>query len=143
VKEALGIADFKLNKYKEMAEFLGSKRFTERALKDYFKNVFPITTIKKPVTELVLIEGTGPKKDPKEPRDMSRNAELALTIKDSQPGANFAEGSWWQAFNTVTFMIDHKLGRSDDSRNNSAWFGQGNRVKINALQQAVEFAKAA
>jgi hypothetical protein len=61
----------------------------------------------------------------------------------TQPGANFAEGSWWSAFNAVTYMVDHKLGRSQDNRMTSAWFGNGKKVKADALELAVQMAEAA
>ena len=47
VKQALGIASEKLNTYKEMAEFLGKKRYTAEALIEYYNTVFPRTADKK------------------------------------------------------------------------------------------------
>ena len=62
---------------------------------------------------------------------------------ETQPGAEFQSGSWWQALNAVTYLTDHELGRSNDNRISSAWFG-GNRMrKINAVKKAVEYANAA
>jgi hypothetical protein len=74
---------------------------------------------------------------------MSKNAALALDIIDTQPGAEFAEGSWWQAFNTVTYKTDHLIGRSADNRLTSAWYGSNKNLKTKALETAVEFAEAA
>jgi hypothetical protein len=62
---------------------------------------------------------------------------------DQQPGAEFAEGTWWQAFNAVTFMTDHMIGRSVDSRLTSAWYGANKNLKTKALELAVEMADAA
>lgn len=129
VKEMLGIATDKLAKYKEMAEFLGSKRYTEEKLKEYFKAVFPV---------LAYDKEKGPQR-----KEVSKSATLALELVETQPGAKFAEGSWWQAFNTVTFMTDHKIGRTADSRLTSAWFGPNKNLKVKALETAVEFAEAA
>jgi len=126
VKEMLGVAKEKLETYKEAAQFLGSKRFTNETLKEYFDRTFPRTSNKKDK------EGA-----------VSRNAQTALEVIDTQPGAKFAKGSWWQAFNTVTYMTDHMIGRSDDTRMTSAWFGSGRKVKENALKDALEFAEAA
>jgi phage/plasmid-like protein (TIGR03299 family) len=126
VKETLGVAKEKLAKYKEMAQFLGSKRYTEKTLVEYFKNVFPVT-------------GTGSDKK----KEMSVSASKALDVVHTQPGANFAEGSWWSAFNTVTYMVDHKLGRNQDNRLTNAWFGNGKKVKADALETAIEYAQAA
>lgn len=131
VKEALGIAHEKLATYKEMAEYLGSKRYSVDALIEYYNTVFPRTT-EKTVQDKALSIDT-----------LSRNARLANDVLYSQPGSEYAEGSWWQAFNSVTYITDHVKGRSADNRMYSSWFG-GNQVrKKNALQTALEFADAA
>jgi phage/plasmid-like protein (TIGR03299 family) len=121
VKEMLGVAKEKLQSYKEMAAYLGSKRFTDENIVDYFKRVFPVSGAKK---------------------ELSKNAEIALNIIDQQPGAEFAEGTWWQAFNAVTFMTDHVIGRSADTRLQSAWYGYNKGLKTRALETAVEMADA-
>ena len=41
VKDTLGVANQKLGTYKDMASFLGSKRFTVDTVKEYFSTVFP------------------------------------------------------------------------------------------------------
>jgi len=123
VKETLGIATHKLAKYKEMAKFLGSKRYKQDKVKDYFKEIFPAMSGKD--------------------KEMSRAANKALDVLVKQPGANFAEGSWWQPFNAVTYMTDHLVGRSVDTRLTSAWYGSNRGLKIKALEKAVEYAEAA
>ena len=40
-------------------------------------------------------------------------------------------------------MTDHQLGRSDDSRINSAWYGGNASAKTKALELAIEYAEAA
>lgn len=129
VKQTLGIATEKLAKYKEMAAFLGSKRYTEETAKQYFNTVFPVIAYNKE---------KGPQR-----KDLSKSATRALEVLDTQPGARFAEGSWWQAFNAVTYLTDHEIGRSQDTRLQSAWFGANKNLKIKALETAVEFAEAA
>jgi len=124
VKETLGVAKEKLDTYKEAAQFLGSKRFTNSNIVEYFKTVFPQISNKRE-------------------NDMSRNAKEALEVLDTQPGAEFGAGTWWQAFNTVTYMTDHTLGRSSDTRLQSAWFGGNRKKKIQALETAIEYAEAA
>ena len=125
VKKTLGVAKEKLTTYREMAQFLGGKRYTGPKLVEYFKTVFPVTG--------------GPNKK----KELSISASKALNVIHTQPGATFAEGSYWQAWNAVTYMIDWKLGRSQDNRLTSAWFGQGKKVKADALELAVQMAQAA
>jgi len=121
VKNMLGIATDKLAKYKEMAQFLGSKRYNDETVLEYFMRVFP---------------SSGEK-------EISKNAELAADVLYTQPGAQYAEGSWWQAFNAVTYLTDHVIGRSADTRLASAWYGANKNLKTKALETAVEMAEAA
>lgn len=131
VKEALGIATEKLYTYKEMAQFLGKKRYTQDNVIEFFNTVFPRTADKK-------VQGKALSLD-----TLSRNAKLSFDALEQQPGAEFAEGSWWQAFNAVTYITDHVQGRNEDNRLYSSWFG-GNQVrKRDALKTAIEFAEVA
>lgn len=129
VKETLGIASEKFAKYKELAEFLSSKKFSVDSLLDYYANVFPRTSGKR-VTEGAKYE------------DLSRNAQLAHDLLEKQPGAEFAHGSWWQAFNSVTYLTDHIHGRNADNRLYSNWFGGNLNRKTDAMKKAIEFAEA-
>lgn len=128
VKEALGVAKHKLDQYKEMAQFLSKKRYNDESVVDYFKRVFPVLTTKTD-SEKVL----------------SKSAERALDIikYDSQPGAEFGKGTWWEIFNAVTYMTDHKIGRSADTRLTSAWYGANKNLKTKALETAVKMAEMA
>ena len=123
VKEQMGIAREKMEQYKSMAEFLGSKRYSPDNVVNYFNEVF----------------GSPAKSDDK--IFTSRNAKIAHENLQEQPGAEFAEGSWWQAFNSVTHMTDHLQGRSTDGRLTSAWYGRNRKVKLKALDKALEYAE--
>lgn len=125
VKDMLGIATDKLQKYKEMAQFLGSKKAKTESIIEYFERIFPLNS-----------------KNPEDGK-RSKNADIALSVIDTQPGAEYAQGSWWQPFNAVTFMTDHIIGRSADSRIQSAWYGYNKGLKTKALELAVEMAEAA
>ena len=131
VKVALGIAHEKFAKYKEMAEFLASKKFSAESLVQYYNEVFPRTYQgKKEVTV-------------KDFSDLTTNAQNAYAYLETQPGAEFGEGSWWQALNSVTYLTDHKMGRNADTRLASAWFGSNQSRKEKAVNKAVEYAMAA
>ncbi len=75
--------------------------------------------------------------------ELTRTAQNTLAKVNDQPGAEFAKGTWWQPFNAVTYMVDHELGRSNDTRLQSAWFGQKQKLKTDALELALEMAEAA
>jgi len=122
VTEMLGLAKKTSERYKETGVFLASRLYEEAQAHEYFTRVFPNT-------------GTTDEE--------SKNAQRAMDVLYTQPGADLAEGSWWQAFNAVTWMTDHELGRSADTRLTSAWFGQNRTRKEKALDLALEYAKAA
>ena len=134
VKKTLGIAHEKFAEYKEMAEFLGSRRYSIDTLKEYYKEVFPHTNIKKGVENVGEVG---------KENITTNNAKKCLELVDSQPGAEFAEGSWWQAFNGVTYFTDHVQGRSAESRLQSQWYGKNQILKAQALRKAVKYAEAA
>ena len=82
VKEQLGIATNKMAKYQEIATFLGSKRFNQDTYIDYINEVFPRSSDKRIRKGMDQIEM------------LSRNAKMAYDVLETQPGAEYAEGSW-------------------------------------------------
>ena len=136
-KQLLGIAKGKMETYKDMATFLSGKRYTDESIRQYFATVFPNQNPK--------VKGVGfnPTSVVEFDKYASKNAKTAMEVVKTQPGANFAEGSFWQAFNAVTFMTDHVMGRENDTRLNSAWYGVNKTKKVNALETALELAEAA
>jgi len=131
VKETLGLAHEKFAMYKEMAEFIGSRPVTAEALIQYYNEVFPNTS------------RTEQPKDVKSYGDLSRNAKLCYDALEVQPGAEYAAGTWWSAFNSVTYVTDHVQGRNKDNRLQSQWFGQNAARKVTAAEKAVQYATLA
>ena len=137
VKITLGIARTKLAEYKEAAEFLGSKMFNKNTLEEYFKEVFPYMGRHKGVEGVGVVQ----KKDAK--KTISNNAKRCLELVETQPGAEFAPGSWWQAFNAVTYNTDHVQGIDRAKRLHSQWYGANQRKKVGAFSKVMKYAKAA
>ena len=119
-KLALGLAKGQLSAFKETAKFLSSKKMTEQQATEYFQQLFPANE-----------------------REASLLSERVGEVLESQPGANLGAGTWWQGFNAVTYFLDHKIGRGQDTRLASAWYGWGRNKKDEALQTAVKLANAA
>jgi phage/plasmid-like protein (TIGR03299 family) len=130
VKELLGISHIQLSEYRDSAKFLASKRYSQENLEDYFSRVFPSASQRRIVTGA----------EPKEEVSISDMAKRAVEINETQPGADFARGSWWQAFNTVTFIKDHVQGKSIETRLEKNWYGSGAAEKNNALKLALKMA---
>ena len=124
VKETLGIAGEMMQDYKELAEVLSSKRYKKDTVEEYFGKIFPLTSNKRG-------------------NDLSRNAQMALDVLETQPGGDLNPGTWWQAANAVTYLTDHHLGNSQETRLQSAWFGGNRNKKVKALELAHEYAMAA
>lgn len=129
VKQQMGLASEKFAKYKEMAQFLSTRRFTADTLIQYYNEVFPYTHKQAEA--------------PTKVEDLSKNARAAMDVLYTQPGAQYGEGTWWQALNSVTYLTDHVMGRSSDTRMQSAWFGINQSRKLKAANKAVEYATAA
>tara|TARA_B100000768_G_scaffold69189_1_gene66572 strand:+ start:254 stop:1213 length:960 start_codon:yes stop_codon:yes gene_type:complete len=126
VKDQMGIAHEKFSLYKDMAQHLAHKTASFDDLITYFNEVFPVANSQK--------------RDARAYADLSRTAKLAFDQLNTQPGADYARGSWWQALNAVTYTTDHLLGRTADARMTSAWFGANQSKKTNAVNLAVEMA---
>lgn len=130
VKQQMGIAHEKFSQYKEMAEFLSTKRFSSDSLIQFYNDIFPRT-----------YQGKNPPQV-KAYGDLTTNAKKAFDVLETQPGANFGEGTWWQALNSVTYLTDHKMGREADTRLTSAWYGVNQTRKQRAVSKAIEFAES-
>ncbi len=50
--------------------------------------------------------------------------------------------TWWNAFQATTYTVDHVMGRNNDNRLYSAWYGRGASIKKRALELAVDYANA-
>lgn len=122
VKAILGISHNVLDNFKDAAEFLGSKRYKKEDLTKFYGNIFGKSNV--------------------EGKDLSRTAEQVIEVIETQPGAEFAKGTFWQMFNAVTYYVDHIKGRGNDTRLESAWFGTGHTQKQKALELAVSMAKS-
>lgn len=129
VREQLGIAHQKFEQYKEFATFLSKKKAKFSDVIQYMNSVFPHSNTKG--------------KEVKDYSDLSTSAKQAVDILETQPGANFAKGTWWNAVNSVTYMTDHVLGRNSETRLVSSWYGNNSSRKVKAVNLAIEMAEAA
>jgi phage/plasmid-like protein (TIGR03299 family) len=120
VTDMLNIASLKMSQYKEMASFIGSRKAERSVMEEYFGELLG--------------------RDKKDEKELSRNGKAAMAAIDVQPGAEYAQGTWWTAFNAITYMTDHVMGYRPDTRLQSAWYGPNLNLKYKALQKAVEYA---
>lgn len=123
VKDALGLASEQMQDYKEAAEVLGKARMNDNNFKLFLNKVLAPNS--------KIDEGK-----------LSQNAKKVYELLETQPGSEYAPGTYWSGFNALTYWMDHKQGRSADARLNNIWFGYGRKTKIDALKTALEMATA-
>lgn len=69
--------------------------------------------------------------------DATKHGRSISKVWDSYKGAPGSEDTVWGAVNAVTHSVDYNVSaRSDDTRLNSAWFGQGAALKTRAYELA-------
>lgn len=138
---ALGLAEDNLINFKERAEFLSRKRVERNALMEYYFRIFQ----KELVPEDQISHLKGDKSFKVDYGPVKRLSVQALESFEKAPGSEMesAKGTWWGALNSITFMVDHVIGRDRDTALTSAWFGPRARVKRAALELATDYAKAA
>lgn len=122
VKETIGLAKKKLDKYEELAQFLGSVRYTDENIGEFFEELFPSMSTKDEAKK-------------------SRNFKQAMLALTHQPGIEFAPGTFWQAVNAVSYVTDHIMARERDTRVYNMWYGSTQVLKQKAMKLAEEFAK--
>jgi phage/plasmid-like protein (TIGR03299 family) len=132
--EALGLANNQMDQFEQAAKLLSTKKATPEQVKEYFCEVLEWDP--KKAKKKAKEEGG---KEPAEPR-MIGKFEYAL---EHSPGAALpsAAGKWWGAVNAISYVVDHEVGRSQDNRLHSAWFGSRASLKQRAVELALQKAK--
>ena len=81
--------------------------------------------------------------------DASDSTEFRrFDIREEEPPSSTADdvrasAETFARDSSAGYLTDHKMGRSADSRMQSAWFGQNQARKVKAVNKAVEYATAA
>lgn len=78
----------------------------------------------------------------KDPNYITKPAKLIHDVLDTQHGAAYGKGTWWQAFNASLFALDYVIGESADTRLQTAWYTGQRERKLRALDIAVNCAKS-
>jgi phage/plasmid-like protein (TIGR03299 family) len=71
--------------------------------------------------------------------DFSPTTERVLDSIRRQPGAAMFPETAWNAYNGVTYFVDHLRGESRDTGLQAAWYGPGAQLKNAALDLAVDY----
>ncbi len=72
-----------------------------------------------------------------------RSVAAVLDAIQTQPGAAMGNGSLWTTYNGATYHVDHRAGRNLDAAVESSLYGQGDKLKVRAMDLALQYAEAA
>lgn len=109
------------------------KPFEEQVQAKYKKLVSGSTEYKKVVTNHILSKGSLNKGEFTLPL---RQLNASVTV---QPGADLAPETAWNTYNAVTYYVDHTKGRTPSLGIESAFYGDGAKMKVSAFNLAVDY----
>jgi phage/plasmid-like protein (TIGR03299 family) len=116
VKMDLGLLDKDFSEFGDYADSMQKVKVSDNDAKEFYAKL------------------VGNKKDYNE----VYNSRLFKSLWDSYKKGRGAEDTAWGLFNGVTYMVDHKKGRSADSSLNSSMFGMGAALKVKAWKEVQE-----
>lgn len=122
----------KLQIYKKASEVMEQqvKQLTEKQITDEQAVRFLIDTLEREGAEL----------DDLSVRQTNIIASVLELYKGNGLGSNWksSRGTAWGLLNALTQHVDYNVGRTDNNRIRSAWFGLGETLKINAMKKLLE-----
>jgi len=153
-KVALGLATKRLGEFEEKATMLSTSQVASEArLVEYVSVLSGSMVLETAIAEseaanlvdaMIAADEGARKVQATRAADLNRAGKMILDAILESPGSDLpsTRGTWWGAVNGVTYAVDHQMGRTDDSRLTSAWFGQRATVKQQAVELAVAYATA-
>jgi phage/plasmid-like protein (TIGR03299 family) len=142
VRRALGLARSSFEVFMSQARKLADAKVSQDTAVDVCRALFGQPRIVKPV-----VSGGAMPRDASFGKFMGKVAPLATIehrttqkvlalFNGAGRGADHpgVAGTAWGLLNAITEQIDHHAGRTADTRLDSAWFGQGNDTKQQALE---------
>lgn len=122
-RAALGLAHRFFTGFGERVDLLAGYRPTRAQLDGYFRALYP-----------------DPKKGDSATARSHRSALYGLFERGRGNDMPQVQGTLWAAYNAVTEHVDHEVGRDRRARLESAWWGDGAKLKSRALTLATDLA---
>ena len=123
-RRVLGLATDYFAAFGEGADLLSGRQATRAQLDAYFEALYPAPAKGDPARAKSL--------------RMTLHGLFAQGMGSDLPGVR---GSWWIAYCAATEMVDHHLGNDARRRMESAWCGDGARLKRRAWDLALDLAQ--
>lgn len=133
-KETLGIVKSQTTAFADAAKLLSKAKAPEDEVEQFFNEVLRFDPKKAKDTRKAKKDGTV-----REPRLLPYFKAALINAPGQQMPS--AEGTWWGAFNAVTYVVDHQAGRERNTALRNAWLGNTASMKRRALDLAIEAAK--
>lgn len=132
LREPLAFIHSSVHNYKERAELLSRRKFDDFLVRKYINDVYPHLGHKR--LRYSVIE---PKKIP-----LSIPGRKIYKNLFTQPGAEIAPLTWWNALNAVYYTMDMDpcMGHRDETLSLSSLYGRNRKTKMKALELAMEYA---
>lgn len=127
---------------------LASCRVVEKDLRTFVQRVFRKQPANAPTPAQVSVEGTSGSAAIDEVLESTVTQDILFSrVQALYEGGRGTEikgvrGSMWGAYNAVTEYLTHERGKSEDTRLDSGWFGQGAAINRRALGVALDMASA-
>lgn len=129
--EVLGLAVSAFDELKTAANLLSTKKCDAVSARDFFNGI---------MVRRARPESTGTANDNETDPPLVRR--MLEAFNGAAPGQQLASarGTWWGAFNAVTYVMDHNSGKSRDNSVRDNWLGGRGELKRTALAQALKLA---
>ena len=124
IREVMSLANQQFEATADQYRFLARRDFDATDLRKYVRRVLKVDEQEVPSARL------------------ANQIEQIIGLCESGRGNDLpsVRGSWWTAYNGVSEWLGYNRGRSQATRLDSLWFGDGAAVNQAALQIAVEMA---
>jgi len=148
----LGMATEGLQAQYEAAEVLSKVRVDDKGRAEFVRTLLGDDNADKGLLDEVVTshESTGvldrilnaSETPADQDREFQRLGKALIDAMLDSPGANLPSRrhTLWGAVNGVTWHVDHDRGRTTDSTLKGAWFGDGDRMKRDALKIGLQMA---
>jgi CRISPR/Cas system-associated endonuclease Cas1 len=124
VREVMNLANQQFEATAEQYRLLARKSINQADLRKYVRRVLKVEDGQEP----------GPR--------LQNIAEEIARLAEEGRGNDLPSirGTYWSAYNGVSEWLTHNRGRSEGSRLNSLWFGDGASLNRHALEVALDMA---
>jgi phage/plasmid-like protein (TIGR03299 family) len=149
IKRKLGLVDSAWDKFMKSCALMADFQVPEVEATGVLRKVFgaPSTASTLDLSWLGSFGGdsqlvpTGDDEDLRENRNVDRALELWHGAGRGSEHEG-SDGTAWGLLNAVTELVDHEMGRTSDTRLDSAWFGRGKDFKAAAFRELAELVES-